>query len=204
MTLTNPKPLGWSNGEVFSSTQASAIGNQLPYAVDGNAGGTYAPTDPIILGGDGLTVTGPLVISGTCARIENLAAAAYSVTATSTTGICTLASLYAPTGYSLASNEITLPGNGWYEATLTCQMTCALTANPQRIGLSLVHSTSVLLAENLRFSATAADTVLISGVSTFQITDYTTQKLSLLMSAANTQSVDGTVSRLLLRRHTLV
>lgn len=64
MTLTNPKPAGWSTGEILTSAQANSIGTQLPYAVDGNAGGTYAPSDPIIIGGDGLTVTGALTASG--------------------------------------------------------------------------------------------------------------------------------------------
>lgn len=51
MTLTNPKPLGWAYGEIFTSAQANSIATQLPYAVDGNAGGTYNNTNPIELTG---------------------------------------------------------------------------------------------------------------------------------------------------------
>ncbi len=60
MTLTNPKPLGWAYGEILTSAQMNSVGSQIPYAIDGNAGGTYAPSDPIIIGGDGLSVTGAL------------------------------------------------------------------------------------------------------------------------------------------------
>ncbi len=72
MTLTNPKGAGWGSGEVLTSTQMNSFGTQLPYAIDGNAGGTYAPSDPIIIGGDGLSVTGTLAISGTCTRVDAL------------------------------------------------------------------------------------------------------------------------------------
>lgn len=56
MTLTNPKPLGWAYGEILTSAQANSIGTQLPYALDGNGGGTYEPSAPIIVGGSGLQI----------------------------------------------------------------------------------------------------------------------------------------------------
>lgn len=52
MTLTNPKPLGWAFGELLTSAQMNSVATQLPYAIDGNAGGTYANTNPIVLTGD--------------------------------------------------------------------------------------------------------------------------------------------------------
>lgn len=58
MTLTRVKPADWSTGETLTSAQMNAIDVQLPYALDGNAGGTYAPSGQIIIGGSGFACTG--------------------------------------------------------------------------------------------------------------------------------------------------
>lgn len=70
--LTNPKPLGWAYGETLTSTQMNSFGTQLPYAVDGNAGGTYEPTNPIIIDGDGIELPGG--IGGSVAVGTNITA----------------------------------------------------------------------------------------------------------------------------------
>ena len=56
MTLANPKPLGWGYGEILTSAQANSFGTQMPYALDGNGGGSYSPSAPIIVGGSGLQI----------------------------------------------------------------------------------------------------------------------------------------------------
>ncbi len=55
--LTNPKPLGWAYGEILTSAQMNTIASQLPFAIDGAGGGTYA------LGATALTITGTAISS---------------------------------------------------------------------------------------------------------------------------------------------
>lgn len=67
--LVNIKPLGWAFGELLTSAQMNSISSQLPNAVDGIGGGTYAATAPISITGqlitfDDLTVTDDLTVSG--------------------------------------------------------------------------------------------------------------------------------------------
>lgn len=76
MTLTKANVLGFGFNEKLTSDQVNHLQDELVKALDGAGGGTYAPTDPIIIGGDGLavtttfsagsaTVTGPLSVIGT-------------------------------------------------------------------------------------------------------------------------------------------
>lgn len=58
MTLVRSKPSGYGHRDTFTSVEAEIIDSQLVFAVDGNGGGTYAPSSLIILGGQGLQVTG--------------------------------------------------------------------------------------------------------------------------------------------------
>lgn len=51
MTLVNPKPATWATGELLTAAQLNLIGTQLPYALDGSAGGTYSPSGHIVLPG---------------------------------------------------------------------------------------------------------------------------------------------------------
>lgn len=68
MTLVRANPAGWALFELLTSTQMNAVDSQLPYALDGNAGGTYTPTAELELDGTNiagnvlhLTATGPNV-----------------------------------------------------------------------------------------------------------------------------------------------
>lgn len=72
MTLFNPKPAGWASLDQITHVQMNDIGTQLPYALDGHLGGSYAPTGLIIVGGLGFELTtglnvsaGPVAITGT-------------------------------------------------------------------------------------------------------------------------------------------
>ncbi len=60
MSFARVKPSDWASGEVLTSTQMNQLDTNVSQAIDGTAGGTYAPTDPIIIGGDGISVTGAL------------------------------------------------------------------------------------------------------------------------------------------------
>lgn len=59
MTFARVKPANWGVGEKLTSAQVNAADAYWPDVIDGAGGGTWAPTDPIIIGGDGLAVTGP-------------------------------------------------------------------------------------------------------------------------------------------------
>src|SRR5690606_24096154 len=59
MTFTRAKPGGWQAGERLTSGQANHIDEQLPKAIDGNAGGSYAPSSPILIGGAGIRGPAP-------------------------------------------------------------------------------------------------------------------------------------------------
>lgn len=57
MTFTAPKPGGHSTGERLTATQFNVVNTALPDAIDGGAGGTYAPSAAIVIGGSGLETT---------------------------------------------------------------------------------------------------------------------------------------------------
>lgn len=49
--LTNPNPGGWAAFDQITHAQMNSFGQQIVFALDGNAGGTYNPTALLILGG---------------------------------------------------------------------------------------------------------------------------------------------------------
>lgn len=54
--LTRAKPANWGTGEKLTSAQMNYIDAQLPFAIDGNAGGTYHPSNTIHIGTYGITL----------------------------------------------------------------------------------------------------------------------------------------------------
>jgi hypothetical protein len=56
---------GFAFGERLPSSVMNDVTLDLSSAVDGTGGGTYAPSNPIVIGGDGLTCTGQLTATGT-------------------------------------------------------------------------------------------------------------------------------------------
>jgi len=56
MTLVRAKPGGWAFLELLTSAQVNAMDLQLPYALDGHAGGGYTPSAGLIL--DGAAIAG--------------------------------------------------------------------------------------------------------------------------------------------------
>lgn len=71
MTLVRSKPSGYGFHDKLTNIQMELVDSQLPYALDGHAGGTYAPTDPITVGGDGMVLTGTLSCSGNIVDLNN-------------------------------------------------------------------------------------------------------------------------------------
>lgn len=66
----------WANRTLLTSTQINNMDLNITRAVDGYAGGTYAPSSAIVIGGSGLSVTGAAAFSGSFAG----ASAAFSGT----------------------------------------------------------------------------------------------------------------------------
>lgn len=65
MTLVRSKPSGFGVHDKLTSVEQELIDSQLPYALDGNAGGTYAPSSVITIAGSGADFTTTLTVSGT-------------------------------------------------------------------------------------------------------------------------------------------
>lgn len=83
MTLTRANGSDWAFNDELTFAQINHIDSQLPFAIDGNAGGTYAPSGLISIGGSGLRVTTALSVTGVGS--VNLYSGAIVVDATSLT-----------------------------------------------------------------------------------------------------------------------
>ena len=53
----------WSGSDDFLTAEIEDLDSKTERAINGDEGGTWAPTDVITIGGDGLTVSGPFVAS---------------------------------------------------------------------------------------------------------------------------------------------
>lgn len=63
--LTDPSGgVGISFGQTIPHGWFTSIFGQIVFAIDGNAGGSYAPSAPIIIGGSGISITGVAGFSG--------------------------------------------------------------------------------------------------------------------------------------------
>jgi hypothetical protein len=195
MTLTNPKPLGHAVGEVLTSTNVDAALVQLPYAVDGNAGGTYAPSAPIIIGGSGLRVGG--VAEGIDTRILTLEDPPFFTGTPSGTGLgigskITLTEVSSKGTFTIASNAIEVPQAGWYAIYFACSFTTSSVTNPYTGGAFILANAAVAAYFAWsRWSATAADVFSVSGSAIVEITTPSTQKISAEVSGAGTIAITG-------------
>ena len=185
MTLTNPKPLGFAYGEILTSALVNSAFSQLPYAVDGNAGGTYAPSDPIIIGGDGLNVTGQLTASGlttisgtlvtegTASRICQVSLTASSIASGDK---FQMTSVVNDAGYTVNTTDdtIAVPTTGIYLFALRLTLTNSQTNNPQSVSVNVLidgASDNSRSMAGLRYSATNTDAVTVVGSGILEITD---------------------------------
>lgn len=64
MTKARVKPANWGVGEKLTSAQMNTSDAYWPDVIDGAAGGTWNPTNPIVIGGDGIHVTGLANLEG--------------------------------------------------------------------------------------------------------------------------------------------
>lgn len=56
MSFSNPKPLGYAYGELLPSGHVNSVWSQLPNALDGIGGGTYALVNPLTISGDTVSI----------------------------------------------------------------------------------------------------------------------------------------------------
>lgn len=81
--FTRVKALGWALGEKLLHTLMNQLDTNVSKAINGDDGGTWAPTDPIILDGDGLQIDSTLVVSDS-ASISMEDASSFAVKGAST------------------------------------------------------------------------------------------------------------------------
>lgn len=68
MTFSRQRaPGAWISGVPMATGEAEAFDGNLAKAIDGDGGGTYAPSTQIIIGGSGFKVTGAFDVSGAAA-----------------------------------------------------------------------------------------------------------------------------------------
>lgn len=138
MTFARVKPGSWATGEKLSSPQQNQLDLNVSRALDGYAGGTYTPSDPLIINGDGLQTsvapaTGNAVANKTYVDAEvaatNSELSKLGLTAQfrlgNTSSSLTTATVVTPisetldTGFSIVStNRIKVPHNGIYRYDL--------------------------------------------------------------------------------------
>lgn len=51
----------WSGSVIVTTAEIEDLDSKTERAINGDEGGTWAPTDPIVIGGDGMEINGPLI-----------------------------------------------------------------------------------------------------------------------------------------------
>src|SRR5690348_4618315 len=54
----------WSGSAIVATSDMEDLDSKTERAINGDEGGTWAPTSPIVIGGSGAELTGPTTISG--------------------------------------------------------------------------------------------------------------------------------------------
>lgn len=111
------------------------------------------------------------------------ATAVYTMSGTSVASLAkvTLTNVINDTGYSLASNEVTVPRIGVYFVAIHSSLASAGTGNPQQMLLEAqTISGAACDAYGYRYSATTTDKVAISAAGLVNITDPATEKIKVI------------------------
>jgi hypothetical protein len=208
MTFTAPKPGGWAFGEVLASSEMNDFNTDHPNAVDGAAGGTYAPSSAITVGGSGLTTTGTLTATGAVAFSGASSfswpneAAYYTVSGSAVAigGTLTLTQVHAGSGYTLSSNQVEVPTAGKYLVGISIQSTVNNAANPTEFAYDVERGGSgVVKAQGQRFSATTTQEMQVSATGIIDITTPASEKFD-VSNQSNGQASLVYYSRLSLLR----
>ena len=175
----------------------------LPDAIDGDAGGTYAPSNPIVINGDGVDIGGAgLTVGGVATTVHNrllaledppFLRAVLSGSGLSTDGKLTPTSEDSKGSWSIASNDIQVPQAGWYQFSLQCGLTSTNAGNPYigAVYVAVAGLGGISMFRGIRWTATAGDTFVVSGTGLVQITTPSTQKISVHVSGAGTFAISS-------------
>lgn len=190
MSFTAPKPGGWAFGEVLASTQMNDFNTDHPNAVDGGAGGTYAPSSVLTLGGSGLTMTGQFTGPNYAALY------AVSGSAVADGSKFTLAQTHAGSGYSLSSDEVQVPAAGKYLVGLTINATHSSASNPSTLIATVVKGAATQTdAQDTRYSTTTSQELQGTSLIVLDVATPASEKLSVKnASGSNVTVVTGTLS----------
>jgi hypothetical protein len=127
--------------------------------------------------------------------------AVYSISGT-TTGKFTLTEVFNSGGFSVASNEITVPSAGKYALQCSGTLQANSATNPLKFGYVMKMTggtTTVGEALNTRFSATLADEIGVAGVGFADVVTPGTDTLSVYVNTSQL-TPSGAVSYLIIRR----
>lgn len=117
--------------------------------------------------------------------VVQLPCALYQITGTKNTGqnfVLTDGGLAVGTGWSLASNVVTVPAAGKYRIAFMGAVDCFTSSNPQTISVSVLAGGSGIrcTAQPLRFSGTATDVIAISAETIANIVTPGTQGITIV------------------------
>jgi len=128
MSFTNPKPLGYSTGDLIDESEINYWTSILPDCIDGAGGGTYTLSAPLIINGDevdidtlfvtgtgGLTVNHAMYVAGDVTLGSNVLSDTLTVTAEANlegdlivSGSTNLGGLLAVTGITGFTGAVTI------------------------------------------------------------------------------------------------
>lgn len=182
MPFPRVKPAGWVEPDPITAAHINQLDINVSKALNAVDGEVIAPTNPIEIGGAGLEVTGPFVVPAVTNRLDALEAdtaalqalgkgAVYRITGSSVASgsKMTLDTLltdtdqrYQDTGFSLLSNEITVPAIGRYLVCISLLASVSSAANPTYLivrVLDTVSATPLIETSALRFNTTVGETL---------------------------------------------
>lgn len=112
----------------------------------------------------------------------------------------TLGAAGANTGFSLSSNEITMPTAGLYQVTFATRLEWSAISDPGDMVVGLKHGASISTFRATRFSADPSDPVMVQGVLLFEI-EFDSESVALRSSTTgeltvNTAGFDSPMNRL--------
>jgi hypothetical protein len=184
---------GWATNDKLSSSQINALDIDHAAAVDGGAGGTYAPSAPIIVGGSGMQVPSGAtwhVLSGGTLNVDSggvlTVAAGASMSVGCATYFTAAASIHMASGAPLFADSFTV--------------NAATFAGPTTLGGTTTLGSTTTLAVNgtMTLGATSAATIAAGGTLTLPgsavlINDTTDIKFTVARGRYITQQLSGIV-----------
>lgn len=193
MTFDPIKPGGFSEGERLTHDHVNAINTDLPNAIDGAAGGTYAPSAAISIGAAGLIVAEtPLTSLHATSKVyvDSLAslrlraqAAWFVVTGSAADGNPLTLTKSGEIGgsFSVDTNQAVVPAAATYLALLKAELSAADSTDDLFFGAQLDITGSGTIvggrACDYRRSTVQADTISVSTLAVVTITNPTTDKI---------------------------